>query len=78
MRMNRSVRKAVNLTVDSELLGAAWEAKLNLSATLESALKERLGRLRAERWLADNRRAITAYNDQVAEHGVFSDGQRSF
>ena len=76
--MNRSVRKAVNLTVDSELLAAAREAKLNLSATLESALKERLGRLRAERWLAENRRAINAYNDHVGEHGVFSDGQRSF
>lgn len=29
-------------------------------------------------WLAENRSAIAAYNDHVAQHGVFSDGLGSF
>jgi hypothetical protein len=32
----------------------------------------------AELWKSRNRQAITAYNVQVAEEGVFSDGLRTF
>jgi antitoxin CcdA len=31
-----------------------------------------------ERWLAENRDAIAAYNDHVEKHGAFSDGVRTF
>jgi len=31
-----------------------------------------------EQWLAENRKAISAYNDDVRANGVFSDGLRSF
>jgi antitoxin CcdA len=31
-----------------------------------------------KRWLADNQDAMRAYNDYVTEHGVFSEGLRSF
>jgi antitoxin CcdA len=76
--VRRSVRRAVNLSLDVELLEAARAAELNLSATLEQALRDRLRKLRAERWLVENRRAIEVYNEQIAEQGVFSDGLRSF
>lgn len=32
----------------------------------------------AELWKSQNRQAITAYNVQVGEEGVFSDGLRTF
>lgn len=32
----------------------------------------------AELWKSQNRQAITAYNVQVDEEGVFSDGLRTF
>jgi len=32
----------------------------------------------AELWKSQNRQAITAYNAQVDEEGVFSDGMRTF
>ena len=32
----------------------------------------------AERWLAENRSAMEAYNEYVEAHGAFSDGLRSF
>jgi antitoxin CcdA len=76
--MPRPARRPVNLSVDAQLLEAARAAELNLSATLEQALRERLRRLSAERWLAENRRAIDVYNEQVADQGVFGDGLRSF
>lgn len=31
-----------------------------------------------ETWLEENREAITAYNEHVAQHGVFSAGLRGF
>ncbi len=68
----------MNLSIDAELLSAARKCDINLSATLERALHEELRRSRRERWLAENAAAMTAYNQQVEEHGVFSDGLRSF
>jgi antitoxin CcdA len=77
MRMNIRVKsagkkKAVNLSIDSELLKAAREQGLNLSKVLERALTEE----RARRWLAENKEAIEAYNEDIRKHGVWSDGLR--
>ncbi len=68
----------MNVTVDAALLSAARVEDINLSATLERALTEELRLARRERWRAENARAIAAYNEQVGEHGVFSDALRSF
>lgn len=51
---------------------------INLSATLEQALIEALKKKQREQWLAENRKAIDAYNEHVEAHGVFSDDLRSF
>jgi antitoxin CcdA len=71
-------KRATNVTVRSDLLEAARSYGINLSATLESALSDELGRVRQQKWLADNREAIAAYNEHVEKHGVFSDGLRKF
>lgn len=71
-------KKATNLSVDARLLGEARELGINLSATLEQALVEALRERQRERWLAENRAAIDAYNEHVERHGVFSDGLRTF
>jgi len=68
----------VNLTVDANLLREARDQGINLSATLERALAEGLRRRRRERWLADNREGIEAYNVLVDQHGAFADTLRSF
>ncbi len=83
MYMSRSVTKkmpkqATNLSIDRELLNAAREAGVNLSAVLEEALAERVAVAKREAWVKENSKAIAAYNDFVSEHGVFSDGERSF
>jgi antitoxin CcdA len=71
-------KRATNVSVRADLLSAARNAGINLSATLEHALAEELARQRRDGWRKQNRDAVRAYNDHVDKHGVFSDGQRSF
>ena len=75
--MNAS-KKTVNLSIDAALLREARERDINLSATLERALSNALRQQRRERWLAENRPGIAAYNEQVEAHGVFADTLRTF
>jgi len=71
-------KKATNLSINSDLLNKAKEMDINLSAALEQTLTDLVGQRRRERWLADNRDAIDAYNQHVEKHGSFGDGLRSF
>lgn len=71
-------KKAANLSVNSDLLSKARELNINLSATFEQALAAALKQHQRAAWLAENRAAIVAYNEQVESGGVFSDGLRSF
>jgi antitoxin CcdA len=73
-----AAKRATNVSIRSDLLDAARDAGVNLSATLERALAEELANMRRARWREQNREAIAAYNDYVAAHGTFSDGVRSF
>lgn len=71
-------KRAVNVAIPVDLLEAARACEINISATLEVALEQRLRERRREEWLAQNAAEIEAYNLDVEEHGVFSDSQRSF
>ncbi len=78
-RRNHSVpKRATNVSVRSDLLCAAREAGVNLSATLERALTEELAEVKRKKWREDNRDAIAAYNEHIDKHGAFSDDVRSF
>tara|TARA_R110002124_G_scaffold237792_1_gene403064 strand:+ start:1516 stop:1821 length:306 start_codon:yes stop_codon:yes gene_type:complete len=71
-------KKAANLSVNSDLLRKARELNINLSATLERALKEELSKLETEQWVEKNRAAIKSYNDFVEQHGCLGDEFREF
>lgn len=71
-------KRATNVSVRSDLLAAAREAGINLSAALERALAEELAHAKRKKWRHDNRDAIAAYNEHVEKHGTFSDDVRSF
>jgi antitoxin CcdA len=71
-------KRATNVSIRSDLLDAARDAGVNLSATLERALAEELANVRRARWREENREAIAAYNEYVDAHGTFSDGVRTF
>ncbi len=66
-------KKATNLSVNSDLLIKARNLKVNLSATLEQALQDKLKAAESKKWKRENRASIEAYNDFVAQNGCLSD-----
>jgi sulfate-transporting ATPase len=72
--MSTATKKAANLTVRADLLEEARARKINLSQTLETALAAELKKRREAEWLEQNKAAIEAYNREIAEHGLWSDG----
>ena len=71
-------KKPTNLTLNSDLLKKTRALNINLSATLEQALRAKLALNEAEKWAKENKRAIKAYNDFVEKNGLFADEYRSF
>lgn len=76
--MEGTTRQPVNVSVSRQLLADARAFDINLSATLEDALVERLRQIRRENWIASNRKAIDAYNEDVTTAGSFGDAVRRF
>ena len=64
-------KRAVNLSVDAELLDEAKAAGTNLSAVLEQALNDQLKSQRRQQWLDANRVAIEASNRELEANGMW-------
>ena len=71
-------KKATNVSLNSDLLAKARDLKVNLSATLEQALSNKLKEVEAQKWKHDNKAAVQAYNEFVSEYGNLSDEYREF
>ncbi|RLA46302.1 MAG: acetoacetyl-CoA synthase [Gammaproteobacteria bacterium] len=71
-------KKSANLSANSDLLKKSKALNINLSATLEQALKEKLASAGADEWAMENNNAIKAYNEFVEEHGCFGGEYREF
>ena len=74
----QSQKKAVNVSINRDLLNRARNGDLNLSSILEVALEQNLRQQARDRWLTENQSGIEAYNEQVEKSGVFSDELRTF
>jgi antitoxin CcdA len=66
-----SRKKAVNLSIDAELVAEAKMLGSNLSAVLEDALKRDLSEKRWQKWRADNRDAIASSNTELEKNGMW-------
>lgn len=71
-------KKATNLSINKELLAEARALKINLSATLEQALTEKVRKERQKQWLEDNQQAIDTCNELAENSGLFADKHRVF
>ena len=71
-------KKPTNLSINSDLLAKTRALNINLSATLEQALKRELAQAKASRWAKTNKAAIKAYNSFIEENGCFGDEFREF
>ena len=71
-------KKATNLSINKDLLAEARSLKINLSATLEQALTEKVRKERRKQWLEDNQQAIDFCNELAEKNGLFAEKHRVF
>ena len=76
--MDIHTKRRTNVSIDARLLDEARSRGIKLSPLLEEAIARKLAEEAERRWLEENQQAISAYNEEVAERGVFSDGLRTF
>jgi antitoxin CcdA len=73
---HKAPKKPTNLSINSDLLLKARDLKINLSATLESALEAQVRLSTRDKWLKENKKAIASLNDLAENNGLFSDSYR--
>jgi len=76
--MNTQLKKATNLTLNSQLISEAREFKVNLSQAAEEGIRAALQTARAKIWKKDNISALESSNDYVKQHGLPLSGLRQF
>jgi antitoxin CcdA len=74
----KAAKKAVNLSINGDLLARARELGVNLSGEMEARLEEVVGKAARERWQEENREAIDAHNRRIEKYGIWSAGKRRF
>jgi antitoxin CcdA len=63
-------RRATNVTLPEHLVAQAKALNVNISKACEAGLAAQVKAAAAQQWLAENRDAISAYNDYVEKNGV--------
>ena len=71
-------RRATHVTLPGPLLQEARNLGINLSHASERGLAAEVARLRRERWHAEHRQAMDAWNEHVAAHGLPLAAYRQF
>jgi len=72
------MRKATNVSLNTELLDQARALEINISRACERGLVEQIEEVRAARWREENRTAIVSSNDYVDRKGLPLAGHRRF
>jgi post-segregation antitoxin (ccd killing protein) len=70
------VKRAVNLTLSSDLLARAKEAGLNLSALAEEAVEAALSRIAQDKLAAEIAQACQVHADYLVQYGSLRDWVR--
>ncbi|MBQ0770978.1 MAG: type II toxin-antitoxin system CcdA family antitoxin [Sphingomonadales bacterium] len=68
-RLQGPKRRPINLTIREDILREAKALKLNASKAAEAGIEAAIRQAREENWRAENREAIAAHNQRVAESG---------
>jgi antitoxin CcdA len=77
-RVSAKPRKAVNLSLDPDLVADAKDVGINLSQTCEAALVAALKKEREARWIEENWDAIQSSNAWVEKYGLPLEKYRMF
>jgi antitoxin CcdA len=73
-----SRKRAVNVTVDGNVLADAKQLGLNLSQVLEDELRKRVTEEKTRRFEEEHREAVDAHNRFIEKHGIWSAKYRSW
>ena len=73
-----AIKKATNVTINSDLLQKAKSYKINISKNFEAYLTEVVRKREEQQWLEENKEAIDAFNESVENRGLFGDKYRRF
>ena len=71
-------KRAVNVSLNSDLAAKAKALGVNLSEALETRLAELVAAAERQQWLSENSEAIEAYNERVESGPILSDFERPF
>ena len=71
-------KRAVNLSLNAQVLDTARELGMNLSSTVDALLAEEVKKRYWERWNAENKDAIEHYNARIEREGLPLARYRSF
>jgi len=77
-RIRNAPKRAINLSLNAEVLDMAREMGLNISQTVDALLTEEVLKQYWQRWQHDNAEAIAHYNARIEREGLFSDRWRTF
>jgi len=73
-----AMKKATNVTINSDLLQKAKSYKINISKNFEAYLAEVVRKREEKQWLEENQSAFDAVNERIETEGLFSDEHRRF
>jgi antitoxin CcdA len=71
-------KRAVNVTIDAEILATAKRQGINLSAALEGELRRLTQQERIKHFQEETREAAESYNRFIEEHGIWSEKYRAW
>ena len=73
-----NAKKAVNVTMDADLLARAKAEGINLSAELDQGVRAKVARLEAERWKRENAQSLAAMAQRIEAEGVAGEEHRAY
>ena len=76
--MNRQLKKATNLTLDTQLISSARELNVNLSQAAEEGIRTAVKSAQSDAWKKSNKSALESSNDFVEANGLPLAGLRQF
>jgi antitoxin CcdA len=78
MRTGSSGKRAINLSLSSDVLDAAKQLDINISQVCDAYLREVVRREQERKWREDHADFIAAYNATVEAEGLPLEAWRSF
>jgi antitoxin CcdA len=70
LNASKAPKRAVNLSLNSQVLDKARELGMNVSATVDALLAEEVSKRYWARWNEENKEAIEHYNARIEREGL--------